>query len=93
MQLTTCVNGRCERFIETIKLECLSKFIVFGKRHLDHLVAEFCDYYNHHRSHMERDHLPPVREEPVETQTISPAQLEVRSFVGGLVKGFERKAG
>ena len=44
------LNGRCERFIETIKLECLHKFIIFGKRHLDYLVIEFTDYYNHHRS-------------------------------------------
>ena len=47
------LNGRCERFIETIKLECLRKFIVFGKRHLDYLVSEFVEYYNHQRSHME----------------------------------------
>jgi hypothetical protein len=26
------LNGGCERFIETIKLECLAKFILFGKR-------------------------------------------------------------
>lgn len=51
------LNGRCERFIETIKLECLSRFIVFGKRHLDHLVAKFTEYYNRHRSHMCRGHL------------------------------------
>jgi hypothetical protein len=54
------LNGRCERFIETIKLECLAKFIIFGKRHLDYLVAEFVEYYNTRRSHMERDHLPPM---------------------------------
>ncbi len=29
------LNDRWERFIETIKLECLAKFIIFGKRHLD----------------------------------------------------------
>ena len=27
-------NGQCALFIQTIKLECLDKFIVFGKRHL-----------------------------------------------------------
>ncbi|MBT5018498.1 MAG: transposase, partial [Planctomicrobium sp.] len=32
------LNGRCERIIETIKLECLAKFVIFGKRHLDYLV-------------------------------------------------------
>jgi putative transposase len=86
------LNGRCERFIETIKLECLQKFIVFGKKHLDHLVGEFVDYYNHHRSHMERDHLPPVRVEPDEVETIPLEEIQVKSFVGGLVKAFERKA-
>ena len=86
------LNGRCERFIETIKLECLNKFIIFGKRHLDHIVSEFVDYYNTVRSHMERDHLPPVREEPEEVETLSMEQIEIKSYVGGLVKSFERKA-
>ncbi len=86
------LNGRCERFIETIKLECLNKFIIFGKRHLDHLVAEFTEYYNHDRSHMSRDHLPPVRDEPDEVEKLSIDQVEVKSYVGGLVKAFERKA-
>jgi len=86
------LNGRCERFIETIKLECLRKFIVFGKRHLDHLVSEFVDYYNHQRSHMEREHLPPVREEPEEVGTLTMEQIEIKSWVGGLVKSFERRA-
>jgi len=85
------LSGRCERFIETIKLECLSKFIIFGKRRLDYLVGEFVDYYNHRRSHMERDHLPPVREEPEEVATLKRDQIEVKSYVGGLVKSFERK--
>ncbi|TWT60683.1 hypothetical protein Pan54_13970 [Rubinisphaera italica] len=58
------LNSRSERFIQTIKYECLNKFIVCGKQHLDHLVGEFVDYYYRHRSSMVRDHLPPVREEP-----------------------------
>ncbi len=38
--------------------------------HLDYLVSEFIDYYNYHRSHTERDWLPPVREEPDEVETL-----------------------
>jgi putative transposase len=86
------LNGRCERFIETIKLECLAKFIVFGKKHLDYLVSEFVTYYNTRRSHMEREHLPPVREQPDEVETLPLDQIEVKSYVGGLVKSFERRA-
>ncbi len=85
------LNGRCERFIETIKLQCLNKFIVFGKKHLDYLTVEFTGYYNTKRSHMERDHLPPIREEPGEVATISIDQIEVKKYVGGLIKSFERK--
>ena len=40
------LNGRCEKFIGTIKTECLSKFILYGRRHLDYLVSEFTEYYN-----------------------------------------------
>jgi len=87
------LNGRCERFIETIKLECLNKFIVFGKRHLDYLNSEFVRYYNTVRSHMEREHLPPVRSgEPEEIETLKLSEVVVKSHVGGLVKSFERKA-
>lgn len=87
------LNGRCERVIETIKLECLAKFIVFGKRHLDYLVGEFTAYYNTKRSHMERNYLLPIREgEPEEVVTLTMDQIEVKSFVGGLVKSFERRA-
>jgi putative transposase len=86
------LNGRVERIIGTLRWECLDKFIIFGKRHLDYLVSEFIEYYNKQRSHMERDWLPPVREEPEEVETLNLDQIEVKSYVGGLVKSFERKA-
>lgn len=85
------LNGRCERSIGIILWECLDKFLFFRKRHLDYLCTEFTEHYNRHRSHMERDHLPPIREEPEEIESLSPNQIEVKSFVGGLVKSFERK--
>ncbi|MDX1968251.1 MAG: integrase core domain-containing protein [Planctomycetaceae bacterium] len=86
------LNGRCERFIQSIKRECLAKFILFGQRHLDHIVSEWVTYYNTRRSHMVRDHLPPIRELPQEVPTLARDQVIVRSYVGGLVKSFERKA-
>ena len=86
------LNGRVERFVQTIKYECLFKFILFGKRHLDHVVSEFVDYYNGKRSHMERGHLPPIRKRaPKTVRKLSRDKIEVRSYVGGLVKSFERK--
>jgi len=82
----------CKRFIETIKLECLAKFIIFGKRHLDYLICEFTTYYNTRRSHMGRDNLPPIRHVADEVETLTIDRIEVKSYVGGLVKSFERKS-
>ena len=48
-------------------------------------------YYNKTRSHMERDHLPPIRESPEDVSKLCRDQIVVRSYVGGLVKSFERK--
>ena len=49
-------------------------------------LSPFTTYYNTRRSHMERDYLPPIRDVPTMDQ------IEVKSYVGGLVKSFERKA-
>lgn len=86
------LNGRCERFIQSIKREALFKFILLGRRHLDHVVSSYVDYYNGQRAHMERGHLPPRGETPEEISKVSRDRIEIRSYVGGLVKSFERKA-
>lgn len=59
---------------------------------MDYLISEFVAYYNTRRSHMERDHLPPIREVPEEVATLKMDQIEAKSYVGGLVMSFERKA-
>ena len=40
------LNGRVERIIQNIKRECLGKFILFGRRHLDHVITEWVEYDN-----------------------------------------------
>lgn len=49
-------------------------------------------YYTTRRAHMERDHLPPIREMPEVVLKLDRDQIVVRSYVGGLVRSFERKA-
>ena len=86
-------NGRCERLIETIKLECLNKFIIFGKRHLDYLVSEFTNYYNKERAHSSRENLPPTSLDPPEEQeTIDLDEIIVDERLGGLIKSYRRAA-
>jgi hypothetical protein len=44
------------------------------------------------RPHMERDNLPPLRDVPDEIETLALDNIEGKSYVGDLVKSFERKA-
>jgi len=87
------LNGRVERFIQTIKNECLRKFILFGHRHVDYLVAEFVDYYNDKRAHSARDFLPPAcTERPPDNETVKLDEIVTRQHLGGLITSFGRRA-
>lgn len=66
--------------------------MIFGKKHLDYLLVQFTTYYNQHRAHMERQHLPPLSKAPEEVETLPMEEIKVTSYVGGLVKSFERRA-
>jgi putative transposase len=87
------LNARIERFVQTIKIECLDHFIVFGTDHLDHLVSEFVQHYNEHRAHSNRGHLPAVRQQaPEEWTTIDLEHVVCRERLGGVLKSYERRA-
>jgi len=44
-------NPYAERFVRTIRQECLSHFVIFGERHLRVLLREFVDHYHAERFH------------------------------------------
>jgi Integrase core domain len=45
-------NGYCERAIGSIRRECLDRVVVFGERHLRHLLRSYRTYYNAARTHL-----------------------------------------
>jgi putative transposase len=44
-------NAVAERFIGTIRRECLDWILIANRRHLQHILREFVDHYNGHRPH------------------------------------------
>lgn len=44
-------NGVAERFVRTIRTECLDWLLILHQRHLELTVAAFIDHYNGHRPH------------------------------------------
>src|ERR1700726_1366597 len=45
-------NGYCERAIGSVRRECLDHVVVFGERHLRHLLRSYASYYNEARTHL-----------------------------------------
>ena len=45
-------NGYAERLIGSIRRDCLDHVIVFGERHLHHLLGSYQRYYNQARTHL-----------------------------------------
>jgi transposase InsO family protein len=44
-------NAYAERFVRSIKEECLNRLIPFGERHFRRAIAEFVTHYNRERNH------------------------------------------
>ncbi len=86
------LTGHAERWIQSIKYECLNHFIVFGERHLQYLLAEYADYYNTQRPHSSCQHLPPSQKRGPLGKEDEAIRVECRGRLGGLLKHYERQA-
>ena len=53
-------NGYCERAIGSIRRDCLDHVVVFGERHLRHLLRSYTTYYNETRTHLSLDKDSPL---------------------------------
>jgi transposase InsO family protein len=53
-------NAIAERFIGTLRRECLDHLLITGPRHLAAVLREFVEHHNTHRPHRSLDQRPPV---------------------------------
>jgi putative transposase len=84
-----------ERFVQSIKQECLDHFVVFGQRHMDHLCREFLQHYHAERPHQGLENkllVPRRRQKKRQTDVIPLADVGCRPRLGGLLKHYYRKA-
>ncbi len=44
-------NAYCERFLGSVRRECLDHVILFGARHLHWVIREYVQYFNSQRPH------------------------------------------
>jgi putative transposase len=85
-------NPHAERFVRTIKSECLNHFIFFGERHLRYVIREFMVHYQRERFHQG------LGGELIEKQAGSPSEnrgrgkVVCRSRLGGMLNFYHREA-
>ncbi|HEX5470422.1 MAG TPA: integrase core domain-containing protein [Lacipirellulaceae bacterium] len=82
------LNAYVERFIQTLQVECLDHFLVFGEKHFDHLVKEYVEHYHTERPHQGL-HNRLVNAQPPPCST---GELHCRTRLGGLLKHYYRQA-
>jgi putative transposase len=47
-------NAIAERFVRTVRAECLDWLLIANRRHLERVLRVFVDHYNTHTSHIAR---------------------------------------
>ena len=85
-------NPHAERFVKTVRDECLRHFVIFGERHLRHLLRELVTHYNTERFHQARGGklIRPRVTAGNDNGTSDPIQC--RSRLGGLLNFYHREA-
>ena len=84
-------NAHAERWVRSIKEECLSKLILFGETSLRRVVSEYLDHYHQERNHQAKGNLLLF---PTSTpRAAGPHSLvRCRERLGGLLKHYIRAA-
>jgi transposase InsO family protein len=53
-------NAYAERWVGTVRRECLDRILILGAAHLGRVLTEYIEHYNQHRPHRALDQQPPV---------------------------------
>ena len=84
----TNANAYAERFVRSIKDECLHRMIPFGERHLRRTIAEYVEHYHRERNHQG------IKNELIAggPPTVPVGRIRRRPRLGGLLNYYYRAA-
>src|SRR6266545_422514 len=80
-------NANAERWVRTVRADCLDRILILGRRHLEHVLRVYRRHYNEHRPHRALDLLPPDGRDP--TPLEASARLRRHDLLGGLIHEYE----
>jgi len=84
-------NPHAERFVKTIKYECLNNFVIFGERHLRYLIKEFVEHYQTERFHQAIGGQL-IRNVGPTNDNGADGEVACRSRLGGMLNYYHREA-
>jgi putative transposase len=83
-------NAYAERFVRTVRAECLDWLLIVGRRHLETVLRIYTAHYNRERPYRGLALHPP--EPPTATQQQNAGQIKRRDQLGGLIHEYHRAA-
>jgi transposase InsO family protein len=85
-------NGYAERWIRTVRAECLDWLLIVSRRHLEQVLRVYAAHYNAHRPHRALGLEPP---DPSANPTVISGdrhRVHRRDRLGGLLHKYHRRA-
>src|SRR5262249_43802010 len=84
------LNAFAERWVRSVKSECLSHFILFGEGSLRRAMKNFCEHYHRERNHQGKGNVllfPGGEDQPKRRES----SIECRGRLSGLLKYYYRR--
>jgi putative transposase len=88
-------NAHMERWVGSIRRECLDQLLIFGRHQLEHVLRVYVRHYNQQRPHRALDLRPPDSRTRSAVEANTPPQpLHIirHDLLGGLIHEYERVA-
>jgi putative transposase len=77
-------NAVAERWVRSVREECLDRLIILNERHLRRVLKEYVAYYNARRPHQGLAQDSPLGLEAVSTQ----GPIRRRNVLGGIIRDY-----
>jgi putative transposase len=84
-------NAVAERWVRTVRSECLDDLLVVGRRHLERILREYLAHYNDQRPHRALKLAAPTRDLQ-EPRGSPPTEIRRRDVLGGLIHEYRAAA-
>jgi putative transposase len=83
-------NAFAERWVGSVRRECLDHVLVFGRRHLQRVLGAYVEHYNRARPHRGLDLQPP--DPGLDSGAMPGTKVRCRDVLGGLIHEYHRRA-